>query len=72
MAKDFDPDKHMALAKKEAKRVAFPNIVDSESTSHETPPSSSTVEKEVNQDPQPVMIEEEPKKAKKSFFDEIG
>lgn len=28
--KDFDPDKHLAMAKREAKRVAFPNLVDSE------------------------------------------
>lgn len=26
MSKDFDPDKHMAHARREAKRVAFPNI----------------------------------------------
>src|SRR5690606_35219239 len=66
MAKDFDPDKHLAMAKKEAKRVAFPNQTDSE------PAVSRPAESEVKQDPQPVMVEEQPKKAKKSFFDEIG
>ena len=32
LAKDFDPDKHLAMAKKEAKRVAFPNSVETEKT----------------------------------------
>lgn len=26
MSKEFDPDKHLAMARKEAKRIAFPNI----------------------------------------------
>lgn len=69
LAKDFDPDKHLALAKKEAKRVAFPNIVDSESPAPAPPPVPSP---DIEKDPQPVMVEEQPKKAKKSFFDEIG
>jgi cell division initiation protein len=74
MAKDFDPDKHLAMAKKEAKRVAFPNSVETE-----RPPKSETVssepvaeKKEPAAEPQPVMVEEQPKKVKKSFFDEIG
>ena len=66
MAKDFDPDKHLALAKKEAKRVAFPNHTDAEAT------SAPNTEADVKEDTQPVMVEEQPKKAKKSFFDEIG
>jgi cell division initiation protein len=70
MTKDFDPDKHLALAKKEAKRVAFPNSSEADSSKKNAPASDS--EKETKQDPQPVMIEEEPKKSKKSFFDEIG
>lgn len=68
VAKDFDPDRHLAMAKKEAKRVAFPNIVDSQPE----PKPSAVAEKDIAQDPQPVMVEEPPKKAKKSFFDEIG
>jgi cell division initiation protein len=73
IAKDFDPDKHLAMAKKEAKRVAFPNSVEAEKTapteqSHQVEPP---VEKEEPQESQPVMAEE-PKKVKKSFFDEIG
>jgi cell division initiation protein len=26
MSKDFDPDKHLAMARREAKKAAFPNI----------------------------------------------
>lgn len=75
MAKDFDPDKHLAMAKKEAKRVAFPNVVDSEKASPSEPPipSDQVVEKDEDVSaPQPVTVEEQPKKVKKSFFDEIG
>jgi cell division initiation protein len=78
VAREFDPDKHLAMAKKEAKRVAFPNVVDSErpappaeSPSPVGPDASEKGEEEVQQ-PQPVMAEEPPKKVKKSFFDEIG
>jgi cell division initiation protein len=71
MAKDFDPDKHLAMAKKEAKRVAFPNSVDSEKAT-QSQTDVPAVEKEAPEDQQPVMIEEQPKKVKKSFFDEIG
>lgn len=76
LAKDFDPDKHLALAKKEAKRVAFPNSIDFDKS--ETPtPTEPTLEKEPAPEPtqpaQPVMADEQqPKKSKKSFFDEIG
>jgi cell division initiation protein len=76
MARDFDPDKHLAMAKKEAKRVAFPNIVDSEKPAPAEPQSSADQEAagkdEDVQRAQPVMAEEPQKKVKKSFFDEIG
>lgn len=72
LAKDFDPDKHLALAKREAKRVAFPNIVDSESKTQLAESTLSDSEDEAKQDPQPVMAESQPKKGTKSFFDEIG
>jgi cell division initiation protein len=74
LAKDFDPDKHLAMAKKEAKRVAFPNSVETEKTSKTDVPNSEPVaeEKETAPEPQPVMVEEPVKKGKKSFFDEIG
>ena len=74
VAKDFDPDKHLAMAKKEAKRVAFPNSVETEKTPKTETDSSEPVaeKKETAPEPQPVMMEEQPKKVKKSFFDEIG
>lgn len=71
LAKDFDPDKHLAMAKREAKRVAFPN---SDEVEKETPAPVERAESEPAPEPQqPVMVEEpQPKKTKKSFFDEIG
>jgi len=73
-AKDFDPDKHLAMAKKEAKRVAFPNAVETEKASRVEPVKVDPApeKKEVAPAPQPVLVEEQPKKVKKSFFDEIG
>ncbi len=73
MGKDFDPDKHLAMAKREAKRVAFPNTVDYEKTNqaHEAVESEPVIEKKEPVQ-EPVMAEEQPKKVKKSFFDEIG
>ena len=71
-AKDFDPDKHLAMAKREAKRVAFPNNVDVEKTAHsENAFSEPALEKEVVHEQQPVLADQ-PKNVKKSFFDEIG
>jgi cell division initiation protein len=75
LAKDFDPDKHLAMAKREAKRVAFPNVVEHEKTGGHEPmrqPETNDEASEHVQEPQPVMVEEQPKKVKKSFFDEIG
>ena len=75
MAKDFDPDKHLAMAKKEAKRVAFPNSIEPEKPFKIEPVvnvESVPEKKEVASEPQPVLVEEQPKKVKKSFFDEIG
>jgi len=78
-AKDFDPDKHLAMAKREARRVAFPNSVEGDKTARpepialEQPAQDEPVQQEeVEQEPQPVMVEEQPKKVKKSFFDDIG
>ena len=74
VAKDFDPDKHLAMAKKEAKRVAFPNSVDQEKSPRTEPlkVEAAPEKKEVAPEHQPVLVEEPPKKVKKSFFDEIG
>jgi cell division initiation protein len=72
-AKDFDPDKHLAMAKREAKRLAFPNSTEVDKTGPSEPIQTETaLKKEAVQEPQPVLVEEQPKKVKKSFFDEIG
>jgi cell division initiation protein len=85
MSKDFNPDQHLAMAKKEAKRIAFPNIdfekplrVESKEKAKE--PESVKVEEKplpvepVQQtlEPQPALSESSHKKVHKSFFDEIG
>src|SRR5688572_16580862 len=55
LAKDFDPDKHLAMAKKEAKKVAFPNSVETEKLSKTDALNSEPVseEKETAPEPQP-------------------
>jgi cell division initiation protein len=86
MSKDFNPDQHLAMARKEAKRIAFPNIdfdkplrVEKEKVKEqENPKEEHKQEPETKQpvqpvyEPQPVLAENSPKKAHKSFFDEIG
>ncbi|MDH4090553.1 MAG: DivIVA domain-containing protein [Cyclobacteriaceae bacterium] len=69
-ANEFDPDKHMALAKREAKRVAFPNTVDFEKAVRPEPPVER--EKEIILEQRTMKVESQPKKVQKSFFDEIG
>lgn len=74
--KNFDPDKHLASAKREAKRVAFPNAVDAEKKPKvETAPVREPVrekEKEIIFEQRTLVVEPQPKKVQKSFFDEIG
>jgi cell division initiation protein len=75
LSKDFDPDKHLAMAKKEAKKVAFPNTIDHEKVVRAevpAPTETASEQMELKKDPEPVLVEEQPKKVKKSFFDEIG
>ena len=70
--KDFDPDKHLAMAKREAKRTAFPNSVATEKAGRSEPaPSEPAPEKELVHEPEPALVDQ-PKNVKKSFFDEIG
>ncbi len=65
-ARDFDPDQHLALAKRETKKALFPNAeVEREIKNAMALPAQSIV-KEV---PQPVMASET--KVQKSFFDDI-
>jgi cell division initiation protein len=68
IAKDFNPDQHMANAKRETKKLAFPNI-DFERKLKPEP----VIEKEIVLEQQPVFAETvQPKKVQKSFFDDIG
>lgn len=88
MSKDFDPDQHMAMARKEAKRIAFPNIdfnkpaqmepvkntegIQEEKPAHKENLPRNSYKEEVLE-PQPVYADApSPKKVQKSFFDEIG
>jgi cell division initiation protein len=65
-ARDFDPDQHLALAKRESKKTLFPNAeVEREIKNAMALPSQEVV-KEVSQ---PVFSTEF--KAQKSFFDDI-
>lgn len=65
-SKDFDPDHHLSTVRREAKKIAFPNLDYEKPTRKEAAP-----EKE-----EPVMEHEspgeQPKKTQKSFFDGIG
>jgi len=69
LTRDFDPDKHLAMVKREARRVAFPNSVDSSKVLRNEPAPKR--EKEVVLEDRPVANEQPPKKVQ-SFFDEIG
>lgn len=69
-SKEFDPDKHLAMAKREAKRAAFPNTVDFEKTVRPEP--VQVREKEIILEQRTITVEVQPKKVQKSFFDEIG
>ena len=73
IAKDFDPDKHLAMAKREAKRVAFPNNVDYEKKPRTETPAPVVREKEIVLEQRTLTVEQpHAKKVHKSFFDEIG
>jgi cell division initiation protein len=87
MSKDFNPDQHLAMAKKEAKRIAFPNIdfdkpfrvesrektVESQKPKEQAPPAEDEGSQSSQTDePQPVLSDVPAKKVQKSFFDEIG
>jgi len=69
LTRDFDPDKHLAMVKREARRVAFPNNVDAPKTLR---PDAGKREKEVILEERTITTEPQPKKVQKSFFDEIG
>ena len=66
-SRDFDPDKHLALAKREAKRALHPNA-DFDAPARK-PFLPSPEHMELPQMPQPAFEEE--RKLQKSFFDDI-
>jgi cell division initiation protein len=83
MSKDFNPDQHLAMARKEAKRIAFPNFDFEKSARQEKEKSiqqeklrdeekTESAETPQVQEKQPVLAENTPRKVHKSFFDEIG
>ena len=65
-SREFDPDKHLSAVRREAKKIAFPNL------DYEKPPL-----REEGYDKREEVVEQsavaaESKKTQKSFFDEIG
>lgn len=72
--KDFDPDQHLAMAKREAKKIAFPNSSSNTLDRILRPePGTVVIEQEVILEHQTITVETaQPKKMQKSFFDEIG
>jgi cell division initiation protein len=66
-SKDFDPDYHLSTVRREAKKIAFPNL------DYEKPVRKEVVaEKEEPALEEPESPGEQLKKTQKSFFDEIG
>ncbi len=78
LGKEFDPDKHLAMARREAKRVGTSYANDFHSyTSRETqiqsePAKSVGHENEAVLEERQGQPEPQPRKVQKSFFDEIG
>ncbi|HYG19625.1 MAG TPA: DivIVA domain-containing protein [Ohtaekwangia sp.] len=67
-SRDFNPDQHLAMAKRETKKLAFPNI-DFERIRKPEP----VAQKDVVLTAEPVFADTvQNKKPQKSFFDEIG
>lgn len=67
MGEDFDPDKYLTFARKETASIIFPNGERSKSAQE----SSMEIVKEVIIEQETVMVEPQPKKVQKSFFDNI-
>jgi len=71
--KDFDADQHLSMAKREAKKIAFPNSTNNTLDRILRPEPAQVIEKEIILEHQTIVIETaQPKKMQKSFFDEIG
>lgn len=65
--KDFDPDSHLSSMRREAKRIAFPNLDYEKAPRAEDAPVKPEAIFEEHDTPV-----EAPKKTQKSFFDEVG
>ncbi|MBL7857877.1 MAG: DivIVA domain-containing protein [Cyclobacteriaceae bacterium] len=75
--KDFDPDQHLNMAKREAKKMISPNFDFDRHFRVESPRIEPILSKEkeviIEQSIQTLVMESiPPKKIQKSFFDEIG
>ncbi len=71
-AQAFDPDKHLSTVRREAKKIAFPNLEYEKPAARDEKPreeAQETPEEALQQHDVPV---ESPRKTQKSFFDEIG
>jgi len=80
-AQNFNPDQHVAMAKRETKRAAFPNLdferapIKLEPTPEMTFQRTAEQEQEPEPEPMPILAEvisAPARKVQKSFFDEIG
>jgi cell division initiation protein len=64
--KDFDADKHLSAVRREAKKIAFPNL------DYEKPQPREEVHEKRQEVVEQSAAPTESKKTHKSFFDEIG
>ncbi len=70
-AKEFDPDKHLSAVRREAKKIAFPNV-DPEKP-EPIPENPEPNEPERSEEEEAIgQYADRPRKPQKSFFDEIG
>jgi len=70
-SREFDPDQHLAMAKRETKKSLFPNAeVEAEMKQQSTPVVKPTTES-VQPEPIPTSSMAEAMKVQRSFFDEI-
>jgi len=69
--REFDADQHLAKAKRETRKIAFPNHTQNEKVVR---PQAAVIEKEVILEQQTIYVETTAPTPKKmqSFFDEIG
>jgi cell division initiation protein len=68
VGRDFDADNHLSAVRREAKKIAFPNM-DYERPAKKEIPVPADDERDLEEHDTP---EEQPKKTQKSFFDAIG